>query len=284
MLMTWFSRDRFVTMCDLDQDGQLCEAPSDLPPLPDIEGVSFYEISNASEKHVTRELKLLDRSTIEQILTKYLLPWMTMTQDKASMPAKAALVEWIFDHSKSPTSSWKKNIMSQPIVPLPTDDGNKRYRCLKDLIDPNSVYSTLYFEDENVFPCAEFFARHKGAFQACGISAGLNKDTPLDRAKVYSQHGADFQVLTDKVTNLLQGRVTYEVSSAALPTDEIRALKWLPGTSTTGEMALFSPNVCRGADDSHLVDKVWGTVNFSVTGFWKKVLGEYLGFQVTIRY
>ena len=267
-------------MCSLDQDGHFCEAPSDLPSFPDIEGVSFYDVSNASEKYVTRQLKLLEILTIEQILTRYLLPWMAMAQDIASMPAKAALVEWIFDHSKSPTGSWKTKIMSQPIVPLPTVDGNKRYRCLRDLVDPTSVYSTLYFEEENVFPCEEFFARHKGAFQACGISAGLNKDTPLDRAKVYSQYRADSQELIDKVTNLLQGRVPYEVSSAALPTDEIRALKWLPGTSTSGEMALFSPNFCRGADDRHLVDKVWGTVNFSVTAFWKKVLGEYLGFQI----
>lgn len=278
MLTICLSRDRSLTICNLDQDGHLCEAPSDLPPLPNIEGVSFYDISNASEKYLTRQLKLLEILTIEQILTQFLLPWMAMAQDKASMPAKAALVEWIFDHSKYPTGSWKTNIMSQPIVPPPTRDGNIRYRCLKDLVDPTSVYSTLYFEEENVFPCAEFFTCHKGAFQACGISTGFNKDTPLDRAKVYSQHGADFQVLMDKVTNLLQGRFPYEVSSAALPTDEIRALKWLPGISTTGEMALFSPNDCRGADDSHLVDKVWGTVNFSVTGFWKKILGEHLEF------
>ena len=263
-------------MCSLDQNGHFCEAPSDLPPLPNVEGVSFYDVSNASENYVTRQLKLLEILTIEQILTQYLLPWMATTQDNASMPAKAALVEWIFGHSKFPTGSWKTNIMSQPIVPLPTEDGKTRYRCLKDVVDPTSVYSTLYFEEESVFPCAEFFARHKGAFHACGISAGLNKDTPLDRAKVYSQYGAEFQVLMDKVTNLLQGRVPYEVSSAALPTDEIRALKWLPGTSTSGEMALLPPKVCRGADDRHLVDKVWGTVNFSVTGFWKKVLGESL--------
>lgn len=263
-------------MCNLDQGGRLCEAPSDLPPLPDIGGVSFYDVSNSSERYITRHLKLLEKLTIEQILTQYLLPWTVVAQDIVSMPAKAALVEWIFDHSNFPTDSWKMNVMSQPIVPLPTSNGQKRYRCLKDLVDPTSVYSTLYFEEENVFPCAEFFARHKGAFQACGISAGLNKDSPLDRAKVYSQYGADSQLLMDKVTNLLQARVPYEVSSAVLPTDKIRALKWLPGTSTSGEMALLSPNVCRGADDRHLVDKVWGTVNFFVTGFWKKVLGESL--------
>lgn len=262
-------------MCSLDQEGLLCEAPSDLPPLPDIQGVSFYDVSEASEKHIVRQLGLLERLSMEQILTRHLLPWMAMTQDIASMPAKAALVNWIFDHSKSPTESWKMNIISQSIVPIPNGDGNVQYRCLKDLVDPTSVYSALYFEEENVFPCAEFYARHKIAFQACGISAGFTEDTPLDRARVYSQCGADLKIMMDKVRQLLEGRVPYEVSSAAPPADEIRALEWLPGTSTSGEMVLLSPNACRGADDGHLVDKVWGTVNFAVTRYWRKVLGVY---------
>lgn len=266
-------KERFLSMCSLDQDGYLCEAPYDLPPLPDIEGVSFYDVSNASERYVIRQLKLLENLPLEQILTQHLLPWMATTQDSVSMPAKAALVDWIFDHSKSPKDSWKKNIISQPIVPLPTGHGNMQYRCLKDLVDPTSPYSALYFDEENVFPDAEFFARHKIAFEACGISAGLNEDTPLDRARFYSRCGADKQLLMDKVIHLLQGRVPYEVSSAELPTDEIRALKWLPGTSTTKEMALFSPNVCRGADESPLVDRVWGTLNFTVSRYWRKVLG-----------
>lgn len=255
----------------------MCEAPSGLPPLPDIEGISFYDTSNASENYVVRQLDLLETLSIEQLLTQHLLPWMAMVQDIDSMPAKAALVDWIFDHSKSPTYSWEINILSQPIVPLPTVHGDRQYQCLKNLVDPTSEYSALYFEEENVFPCADFYARHEVAFRACGISVGLTKDTPLNRARLYSQCGANIQVLMDKVGQLLQGRVPHEVSNAALPTDEIRVLEWLPGTSTTGEMALFSPNACRAADESHLVDKVWGTVNFAVTTYWRKVLGEYPG-------
>ena len=263
-------------MCTLDQGGQLCEAPADLPPLPDIEGLSFYDISNASEKYVVRQLKLLEKLSSEQILTKHLLPWMAMAQDIASIPAKAALVDWIFSHSKSPTDSWKKNIMTKAIVPLPVDHGSMQYRCLSDLIDPTSPYAALYFEEENVLPCAEFYARHKVALHACGISDGLTEDTPLDRARIYSQSGADLQVLMKKVEILLRSRSPCESGSTALPIDEIRSLKWLPGTSATGEVTLFSPNACRGADDSHLVDKVWGTVKFPVLENWRKILGEYI--------
>ena len=264
-------------MCSLDQGGHLCEAPSDLPPLPDIEGVSFYDISNASEKFIVRQLKLLEKLSIEQILTRYLLPWMAIAQDSACLPTKTALVDWIFDHSKSPTESWKMNVISHPIVPLPSGHGNMEYRCLKDLVDPTSANSELYFEDENVFPCEDFYERHKVALQACGISAGLTVDTPLDRARVYSQRGAELQVLIDKARQLLQGSCPYKLDSAALPTEEIRTLKWLPGISTTGEMALFSPNACRGADESYLVDKVWGTVDLVATRSWRNVLGEYPG-------
>ena len=264
-------------MCTLDEGGHLCEAPSDLPPLPDIGGVSFYDVSCFSEKYVVRQLELLENLSIEQILTQHLLPWMAMAQDIASMLAKAALVDWIFHHSKSPTDSWKENIISQPIVPLPISHGNTQYRCLKDLVDPTSVHSALYFEEENVFPCAEFYARHKTAFRRCGISAGFTEGTPLDRAKVYSECGADLQVLTEKVRQLLQAQPSYGFDETTLPMHEIKVLEWLPGTTITGEMALFSPSTCRGADDSHLVDKVWGTVSFAVTDYWRKILGKYLG-------
>lgn len=262
-------------MCSLDQDGHLCEAPPDQPPLPDIEGVSFYDVSNLSERYIVRQLKLLEELSIEQLLTQHLLSWMAVAQDSASVPAKAALVEWIFNHSKFPTDSWQANVMSHPIVPQPDSNGDMQYRCLKDLVDPTSVFSALYFAEENVFPCTKFFARHKAALQACGISAGLSKETPLDRARVYSQCGADMQVLMAKTTQLLLERIPYEVGNAALPTDELRALEWLPGTSATGEIILLSPNACRGPEDSYLVDRVWGAVNFAVTRQWKTILGEY---------
>ena len=82
-------------MCTLDEGGHLCEAPSDLPPLPDIGGVSFYDVSCFSEKYVVQQLELLENLSIEQILTQHLLPWMAMAQDIASISAKAALVDWV---------------------------------------------------------------------------------------------------------------------------------------------------------------------------------------------
>lgn len=263
-----------MAVCDLDQDGHLFEAPLGLPPMPDIPGVSFYDLSNPSESYLIRQLHLLEDISIQDLLTKHLLPWMQDAQDPLMLPAKEALINWIFDNSKNPTENWMSSVMSWPVVPLAAHNGDRTYRCLKDLVDPSSRFASLYFAEENVFPCPDFVKRHKRALTACGLGNGLTWSTPLQRAAYYAKCGADLHIIQDKVKCLLNVPIQWKPSISEALTSEIRTLRWLPGVLATGESALLSPSVCRGSDQSQLVDLVWGTVPYSVSKDWKKVLGK----------
>ena len=261
-------------MCDLDQSGHLFQAPPNLPPLPDIPDITFYEVSNPGESYIIRQLHLLEETSTQDLLTKHLLPWMQRAQDSSLLPAKEALVSWIFEHSKNPTESWISSVISWPVVPLTNINGCRTYRCLKDLVDPSSRFACLYFPEENVFPCPEFVRRHRSPLAACGLSKGFTWSTPLQRAKYYSKCDADLQVLHEKVKYLLNIPIQPEPSLSEASISEIRTLNWLPGVSATGEPALMSPSVCRGSDQSQLVDLVWGTVSYSVRREWMKILGK----------
>lgn len=261
------------------------EALPQLPSLPEIVGIHFYTIDvDAAEKYIVRKLNLLEKISMEQALTKHFLPWMATTQDDSLVSAKEALVNWIFDNSKTPSESWMTNIISQPIVPLPARNGYKHYRCLRDLIDPASTYSALYFDEECVFPCPEFLKQHEVALRSCRLSKGIKSTTPLDRARYYSSCGATVQELQRKVTLLLKVLIEWDFGSSAISINEIRSLKWLPGKSVDGHFALFAPNECRGIDQGHLVDVVWGTADYSVSEDWRRILGQYVRYNLPSRY
>ena len=250
------------------------ETPPGLPPMPDIPGVSFYEASNPSEIYLIRQLHLLEEVSTQDLLTEHLLPWMQDVQDVSMLPAKEALVDWVFDISKNPSETWISSVMGWPIIPQPAHSGNRTYRCIKDLVDPCSGFASLYFAEENVFPCLDFAKRHKGALAACGLGNGVNSSTPLLRAAYYSRCGADLDVLRDKIECLLAVPIEPKPGFSETLIGEFRNLKWLPGTSATGEPTLMSPSACRGPDQSRLVDLVWGTFPYSVSKDWKKLLGK----------
>ena len=242
--------------------------------MPDIPGISFYGLSNPSEIYLIRQLQLLEEISTLDLLIKHLLPWMQDAQDPLMFPAKDALVSWIFDNSKNPTENWISRVMTWPIVPLAAHDGVRIYRCLRDLVDPSSRFASLYFAEENVFPCPDFVKRHKGALVACGLGNGVIWSTPFLRAVYYSRCGADLHVLQDKVKCLLEVPIELEPSLPETSISKIRTSRWLPGVLATGEMTLMSPSACRGPDQSQLVDLVWGTVPYLVSKDWKKLLGK----------
>lgn len=262
-------------MCSLDQGGHLCEVPPDLPPLPDIEGISFYDISNASEKYVVRQLELLEKLSIEQVLTRHLLPWIESTPESL-VPAKDGLIDWIFENSRLPTQSWKKDVMCHAIVPLPLRSGERRYRRITDMIDPICDLAKIYFEEEDVFPCLDFYGRHKEALLICGITVRPESHKLLERCRHFAECGANITEIEGKVECLTRLPIQTEsfASESYLSISELRDMKWLPAISLEGKKTLLAPNECRGADLGHLVDLVWGVVKFSVNRDWERILGQ----------
>ena len=240
--------------------------------------MSFYDAQNETEKLVMGRLEALQNVTPKELLTLHLLPWMHSIPSDAEplweIP-KANLIDWIMKGSRRPSKAWLTEVISHPIIPLPLQDGKRQYRCLAGMVDPSSELAKLYGEKESVFPCPDFFSRHKEALIACGIATQPTWSTPAERARYFSQCEADIETLKHRVDRLLKLPVAKELTSSASEIKDIRTLKWLPGISRNGESTLLAPNECRGADQSFLVDLVWATTNILVKASWKKVLGKH---------
>ena len=258
------------------------KTPAGFPPLPDIVGVSFYDPQNEFERLMVVRLRALQDATAKDLLISHLLPWMESISSNAEplweIP-KANLVDWIMKGSRRPYKAWLTDIISHAIIPLPLQDGKTRYRCLTGMVDPSSELAKLYDEEEKVFPCPDFFSRHKEALIACGIATQPSRSTPAERVRYFSKCGVDHVTLQRKVDYLMKLPVGKDLSSSTIDIADIRNLKWLPGVSVNGDSTLFSPKECRGVDQSHLVDLVWGTTNIVTKANWRKVLGKRPSFM-----
>ncbi len=262
---------RQIETCALNNGEEVHRLPYNLPALPNIKGLSFYDPTNSSERYLVDKLGLLPKLDLENLLRRFLLPWMEAITDSSLLVAKEALADWIFQQSFWPSSSWLANVISHPIVPLPRCGGVQLYRCLEDVVDPDSQFAQLYFVDENVFPSKEFFQRNRASLRACGIRNGADSLAMiLRRAKSYSQRIPDGQ-LVEKVKLLLKAPITEPISSDF--TQNIRRLKWMPTTLAGGTIGLSTPSKCRGADQGQLVDNVWGITEFYVGNTWSQILG-----------
>lgn len=237
------------------------KSPSGFPPLPDLVGVSFYDPQNEIEMLMMGRLRALQYVTPKDLLTLHLLPWMESISSDAEplwKTPKANLIDWIMKCSRRPSKAWLTDIISHPIIPLPLQGGNRQYRCLMGMVDPSSELAKLYGEKENIFPCPEFFSRHKEALIACGIATQPTWSTPADLVRRFSQRQVDIETLQREVDCLLKLPVQNELISSTCNIEDIRKLRWLPGVSLNGESMLLAPNECHGADQSQLVDSVWG--------------------------
>ncbi len=282
--------ERLVTLSDLQSniDGSgihkssdrhsthVFEAPVDLPPIPEISGLSFYDLSSQGERYLVERFDLIEKINVFDLLKHHLLPWAVTVQEGLMITAKEALIEFTFKYSRHATKSWATDVSKVPIIPLPLSDKGhgKQYRCLSGMVDPTSKLSELYFEKEGVFPCPKFFQRHKEALKACGIRSAPSWDTPLDRVQYYSQCGADIASLEAKVKCLLRLPIHEDLSSSESSVAKIRTLRWLPSNPVLGStIALLSSRECRGLDEFDLVNHILGTTRFSVNKEWKNVLG-----------
>lgn len=248
--------------------------PEGLPPIPDIPDIAFYELSNVSEKYLIDTFNLVEDMAFEDLIKNHLLPWVIDNSGKA----KDSLINFLFAHPRSryPSSSWIALIENSPIVPISvsSSNGNKQYRCLKDLIRPRSTFSKLFFEDEEVFPEKEFFREHTLALNACGIKSEPTWPDIIARIQHFSRCRADAELLISKVEYLFNLSVPPDAFSNELTLDVIRNLEWLPGKSVTGSpLVLLSPKSCRGPALSAITDFVLGSTRFSPKAKWMSILG-----------
>ena len=272
-------RNHFHIRSSLDGDDHLYKAPKDLPPLPDIPQVSFFCPQNSAENLVVESLKALGRVSNKDLLTRNLIPWMlkvpTDVEDDLNFP-KLALANWVAKTSPPYSEDWRKDVFSRPIVPLPVLEGQRHYRCLSEMVDPRSAIAPLYDPDERRFPCPDFYTTHSGVLLSYGLLSQPIWSTPLARIQYLSQRPERVDITKVKgVLNLPVLRKLLQTDSAV---QAIRSLKWLPGSSKTGQSLLLAPKDCRDAQESHLVDRVLPTTVISVeSDSWKALLSQCHG-------
>ena len=266
-------------MCSLDADANLYAAPANLPSMPEIPNAAFFEPQSTAEDTLVQRLQTLEKISKRELFTRHFLPWMVKIPTAVDHPlssVKQALVHWLFKKPLSPPKAWSTDVFIHPIIPLPIQNGQRMYRCLDGMIDPSSELAQLYEAEERLFPCPNFFHHHKDVLLSFGILSKPVWYTPLERIRYFSERGDRIDDLL--VERLLKLPILTELANSGTSVAEIRRLKWIPGTSTTGQPVLFAPNECRGDEDTDLVDMVFGSTNIRLrkTSKWKQILGEYL--------
>lgn len=244
--------------------------PTGLPQLPVIPEISFFDPSNESEKYLLKYFGLLETMTLETLLQKYLLPWAVTAQDQ-DRKSKRDLIDFVF-HRATRSISWVTLVASFQIIPVDMAEGNSdqtQYRYLADVVHPHSSISKLYFARENVFPDPAFLKAHSQALINLGIKWSLTWPDMVKRIQEFSQ--CTIRELGDKVDRLLALPVPDEDHPTV---DEIRTLKWIPGTRPgENSLSLLAPNECRQVDMRSYTDLVLGVTRFRVNAEWSKLLG-----------
>ena len=278
-------KKRSPSVGSLYRMGSIYQLPKGLPPLPDIPTLCLCDPSNEYEKRLLRSLAVVESDSSHSLLVDHLLPWMHSTAEGVDEELKTALVEWIFTESKLRPMSWMSEICSQPLIPLKCrNPGTQKLRGgIRDVIDPNSFASKMFFDFEGLFPEPAFLARHDTTLSLCGMTDGLSFDTPLTRARFSSKFQGNLADLSEKLSCLFQTKVSPELLSQPDLIEEIRDLNWIPGCSPSGAPVLHSPKKCRDTLKGYLVSHVWGTTAFNVKAEWQSLLGKYQLLLLTIQ-
>lgn len=251
--------------------------PANLPPLPKIQDVAFFDLSARGEKSLAETFGLMATMSLEALLRDHLLPW-ALAADGRLNAVKDRLIDFIFTNhqSRSPSRSWIELIANQPIIPVLTgkDKLNRRHRCLVDLVRPQTLLSKLYFEDEDVIPDPDFFRKHETALNLCGIKSYPTWADLVGRIGHFSQRPQDAKELVEKIKVLLAMTPPPGFEADDSNIRRIQTLKWIPGLSALDtNLSLFSPQDCRGYDQRYLTSYVLGSTMFSPLGSWRKILG-----------
>ena len=259
----------------LNIDGYVVEAPQGLPVVQGIPDITFFDLSEPTERCIATFFGLIETLPLEKLMEDHLLPWVLCASDEQLSKPKRQVIDYIFSNSRTPSKAWVTNISEQPIIPLSSaDEQCPRYGCLNVLIDPSSpVLAKLYFEDENVFPERRFFEAHQLTLNVCGLKQHPTWDTPLHRARHYATRNADPRGMEEKFKSLTELLVQSELKMSQSAVNEIQTLSWVPVVSAKGRLSLRPPKNCRDSRDRSLVDYVLSTPEFSVSEEWKKLFG-----------
>ena len=243
--------------------------PPGLPIIPDIPGLALYDMSDSAERDLVKKLRLIATDNLEALLNTFILPFIQTSNDHETI---LALIDWVFRQvMRTPGPSWARLLRRWPVVPVASRTAELTLAVLSRVIDPESRFATMYFDDEGVFPYSDFFTKHRLALKTLGMSTGSDlPDMLLGRARAFSQHQFDIELF-----NRVACFLTVPVAGQSLTTDikELRQIQWLPAIDPEGHPKMFAPDNCRGPDQAGLVDKIWGNIGVIPNSEWRELLG-----------
>lgn len=262
---------------DLTSPKYSLAVPANLPPLPQIQDVAFFDLSDKTEKNLAESFGLMATMSLETLLRDHLLPWALAANERLDA-VKNRLIDFIFtnDQSRNPSSSWIELIANQPIIPVLAREGQskRRHRCLVDVVRPQTFLSKLYFKDEDVIPDPDFFGKHETALILCGLKSDPTWADLVGRICHFSQRPQDAKELVEKVKTLLSVPPPSGFEADESDIRSIQTLKWIPGTAASEtQLSLLSPQQCHAYDHRFLTNHVLGSTMLSPSGHWRKILG-----------
>ncbi|KAL8696938.1 MAG: hypothetical protein Q9224_002540, partial [Gallowayella concinna] len=247
-----------------------------LPPIPSLPGLAFFEPLDEHERHLLEFFDLLEKLILEDLFFDILMPNMKEVNDRNLAEVKLRLVDFVLDKTLRPSDKFKFRFAQFELLPRSIRFSSEaiQFRSLAITVDPKSTISSLFFEDEDVFPEAGFLKRHYETLKLCGIIRVLTPAILMERAKTFAICSRDKRQLLVKVKDLLSIPLTENFNLSPASLEQFRALKWLPvQCSSNPELQMVSPGNCRAVDEKELVDLVLSNFEASVMPGWRALLG-----------
>ncbi|KAL8996974.1 MAG: hypothetical protein Q9169_003625 [Polycauliona sp. 2 TL-2023] len=247
-----------------------------LPPIPSIPNLVLFDPRDTHEANLLDWFDLVERMPLLDLFFEHILLCIEDVEDPALAEAKLRLVHFVLEQNIRPSDSFKANFSKFHLVHSATCSGpdDIRFRLPATTVDTTTTISSLYFEEEDVFPEPDFLKRHHDILKLCGIIRVLTPAILMERINMFAHSSKDKQQLIVKIKHLLSLSLGASFYLSPTSITELRNLKWLPVLCSTPKgYQMVSPKDCRGVDDKELVDLVLWVFDTSVTPEWKALLG-----------
>ena len=218
---------------------------------------------------------------MKDLLSRHLLHWMESNPGNIAQAdfakIKEDIIKWILDKAPSSPSStvstWQAEVFCHPIIPLPLVNKQRRYRCLKGMVDPDTKLGEMYLEEEDVFPCSETSLTHRWKLRIYGLAVEPTWDRIVERIRYFAERWEIVDLDRSIVENILDTPVKKPSSSSDATVMQIRSAKWLPARAVSGDDTTMAPDSCRNVEDARVIDLVLGVSDLTIKPNWKRILG-----------
>lgn len=246
--------------------------------VPAIPGTQFILADvGIPQRHLLQNLNLADCLGPVQIVEDYIIPSWSRGDDSAwTYRCKEQISEFVLRCFSLLTSASKTKLRTLPIVPVTRLDGKdtSKFAEASELIDPDvSVLKALCFDDEEVLPKRDFFAKFKFALSECGLKKEVDEILVEQRVRCYAKFSYPFLDIQKRAEILLKSQCGWKSPTGSLGESDLRRLAWLPVIKPDKEKSLMAADGCRAQRDAPLVSSQLPLLTVRISTEWEQRLG-----------